>query len=159
VNNDASSSSDRIAQATAGTVARAILAGIEELIIEAQAKTRPLEVDPFRTRLFEYFVTADQSGLIPDEREIGAFQNADDDEEADLLNLSADSLCRQLARRWGLDMAAREAQALQTRLAGDQLERMRLLWSVMRMWMEWSYAWHRGSECHATENGKVAKLE
>lgn len=40
-------------------------------------------------------------------------------------------------------MAAREAQAMQTRLPAEQLERMRLLWSVMRMWMEWSYAWQR----------------
>ncbi len=150
MDNDSSMPNDRIAQATAGTVARGILAGIEELITEAQAKTRPLEVDPYRSQLFEYFVTAYRSGLIPDEREVGAFQNADEDEEDDLLNLSADSVCRLLARRWGLDMAAREAQALQTRLAADQLERMRLLWSVMRMWMEWNYAWRRWAEFHGT---------
>jgi hypothetical protein len=46
-------------------------------------------------------------------------------------------------------MAAREAQALQTRLPADQLERMRLLWSVMRMWIEWSYAWRRWNEFHS----------
>ena len=25
---------------------------------------------------------------------------------------------------------------------------MRLLWSVMRMWMEWTYAWQRWAEFH-----------
>ena len=128
-------------------IAREILNGLETLINEAQAATRPLEVDPFRSRLFEFFVTADGAGLIGDETQMAAFE--DMDEDADEMDLSADSLCRLLARRWGLDMAAREAQAMQTRLPADQLERMRLLWSVMRMWIEWSYAWRRWNEFHS----------
>ncbi len=133
-------------------IAKEILNGIEKLIEEAHAVTRPLEVDPFRSRLFEFFVTADGAALIADDSQVGVFDSAD--EEAGKIDLSADSLCRLLARRWGLDMAAREAQAMQSRLPADQLERMRLLWSVMRMWMEWSYAWRRWNEFHspATES-------
>lgn len=129
-------------------IAKQILNGIEDLIQEAQTHTRPLEVDPFRSRLFEFFVTADAAGLIADESQVSA--SDDFDEDASEMNLSGDSLCRLLARRWGLDMAAREAQALQTRLPPDQLERMRLLWSVMRMWIEWSYAWRRWQEFHTS---------
>lgn len=128
-------------------IAREILNGIENLIQEAQANTKPLEVDPARSRLFEFFVTADSAGLITDDSKVGAFHDLEED--ASEVDLSADSLCRLLAQRWGLDMAAREAQALQTRLPADQLERMRLLWSVMRMWMEWSYAWRRWEEFHS----------
>lgn len=127
---------------------RSLLTEVESLILEAQAATRPLELQPFRGRLFEQFVAADRSGLIPDETTAVAFDDADEDDSD--LQLTADTLCRLLARRWGLDMAAREAQALQTRLPAEQLERMRLLWSVMRMWMEWSYAWQRWSEFHQT---------
>ena len=127
-------------------IATEILNGIEKLIEEAQAATRPLEVDPFRSRLFEFFVTADGASLIADDSQVAVYESVD--EEAGELDLSADSLCRLLARRWGLDMAAREAQAMQSRLPAEQLERMRLLWSLMRMWMEWSYAWRRWNEFH-----------
>ncbi len=138
---------DRAKSNPARFIAKEILNGLETLINEAQASTRPLEVEPFRSRLFEFFVTADSAGLISDETQTPAFE--DIDEDADETDLTADSLCRSLARRWGLDMAAREAQALQTRLPADQLERMRLLWSVMRMWIEWSYAWRRWTEFHS----------
>ena len=127
-------------------VAKGILSSVEELIREAQTMTRPLEIDPLRSKLFELFASAQEAGLIADDSKIGAFDGFDED--AVEIDLSADSLCRLLARRWGLDMAAREAQALQTRLPADQLEQMRLLWSVMRMWMEWTYAWRRWSEFH-----------
>lgn len=131
---------------SASLIAKEILNGIERLIEEAQATTRPLEVDPFRSRLFEFFVTADGAALIVDDSQTGVFDSID--EESGEMDLSADSLCRLLARRWGLDMAAREAQAMQSRLPSDQLERMRLLWSLMRMWMEWNYAWRRWNEFH-----------
>ena len=130
------------------TVARQILSGIEELAGEAQAATKPLEVDPYRSRLFEFFVTADGAGLIGDERSSSLNEESDDDET----DLSADGLCRSLARRWGLDMAARDSAAQQTKLPADQLERMRLLWSLMRMWMEWNYAWCRWHEFHSAAN-------
>lgn len=129
-----------------GISVRNLLTEVESLILEAQAATRPLELQPFRGRLFEQFVAADRSGLLPDEDAAAAFDEADEDDPD--LQLTADTLCRLLARRWGLDMAAREAQAMQTRLPAEQLERMRLLWSVMRMWMEWSYAWRRWAEFH-----------
>lgn len=128
------------------TVARDILRGIDKLLLEAEAVTRPLEVDPYRARLFEFFVTADGAGLITDDATVGVNHGLDDD--ADEQDLSADGLCRSLAQRWGLDMAARESAATQTRLPKEQLERMRLLWSLMRMWMEWSYAWRRWEEFH-----------
>lgn len=130
---------------------RSLLTEVESLILEAQAATRPLELQPFRGRLFEQFVAADRSGLIPDEAAAAPFDDADEDDPD--LQLTADALCRLLARRWGLDMAAREAQAMQTRLPAEQLERMRLLWSVMRMWMEWSYAWQRWAEFHGQPPG------
>lgn len=123
-----------------------ILSTVETMIAEAQDATRPLELEPYRSQLFAAFASAEAAGLIPRESETAAY---DDLEEYDPeLKLNADTLCRLLARRWGLDMAAREAQAMQTRLPAEQLERMRLLWSVMRMWMEWSYAWQRWAEYH-----------
>ena len=123
-----------------------IVNGVERLVLDAIRETRPLEIDPSRTELFSLFVAADEAGLIADDSNVGVFDGFD--EESTVTDLSADSLCRLLARRWGLDMAAREAQALQTRLPADQLERMRVLWSMMRMWMEWSYAWRRWNEFH-----------
>lgn len=126
------------------TVASNLLNGIEELIQDAVKATSPLEVDPYRSRLFELYVTADGAGLIADERTSGLTKGEDLGE----VDLSADGLCRSLARRWGLDMAARDSVAQQTKLAPEQLERMRLLWSVMRMWMEWNYAWCRWEEFH-----------
>lgn len=135
--------SDQVRQ----SVSRRILEGIETLLNEAEAATRPLEVDPYRSRLFEFFVTADGAGLVGDERTSGLNHSAESSH--DETDLSADGLCRSLARIWGLDMAARDSVAQQSRLAPEQLEKMRLLWSVMRMWMEWNYAWCRWQEFHA----------
>jgi hypothetical protein len=129
---------------------REILGELETVIAEAQTATRPLEIEPWRSRLFTSFVQAWQHQLIPDEASTAAFEDSDEDDPE--LQLSADALCRVLARRSGLDLAAREAQTLQTRLPPDQLERMRLLWSLMRMWMEWSYAWGRWNEFHPSSD-------
>ena len=129
------------------TVAAQILKGIQELIQEAQGATKPLEVEPYRGRLFEFYVTANGAGLVGDERSSGLADAGEDDTD-----LSADGLCRLLARDWGLDMAARDSAAQQTKLPPDQLERMRLLWSIMRMWMEWNYAWCRWDEFHSGQN-------
>ncbi|MDB5343055.1 MAG: hypothetical protein JWP89_1432 [Schlesneria sp.] len=117
------------------TLADRILDRIEALIFEAERTTKPLEVDPYRGQLFELFVTANGAGYTAD--------GADPD-------LSADGLCRLLGSRWGLANAARESMAQQTRMPADQLAKMRLLWSVMRMWMEWDYAWERWAEFHKT---------
>ena len=129
------------------SVSETILNGIEKLLKEAQGETKPLEVDPYRSRLFEFFVTADGAGLVGDERSSAPAP----DDESDDTDLSADGLCRSLARRWGLDMAARDSAAQQTKLPADHLEKMRLLWSVMRMWMEWNYAWCRWEEFHSAK--------
>ena len=134
------------------TVAQQILSGIEALVGDAQSDTKPLEVDPYRGRLFEFFVTADGAGLIGDERS----SSLGEEEPGDETDLSADGLCRSLARRWGLDMAARDSAAQQTKLPSEQLERMRLLWSLMRMWMEWNYAWCRWQEFHSTGEAAVS---
>ena len=129
------------------TAAETILNGIEQLIGEAEEATRPLEVDPYRSKLFEFFVTAYSTGMVGDERDSSLTSN-DREGETDL---SADGLCRSLARRWGLDMAARDSAAQQTKMPPAQLEKMRLLWSVMRMWMEWNYAWCRFEEFNSSD--------
>lgn len=140
--NDSRASSDALKP----SLASHIVDGVERLVLDAIKNTQPLEIDPARSQLFGLFVAADEAGMIADDSNVGVFDGFD--EESAVTDLSADSLCRLLARRWGLDMAAREAQALQTRLPADQLERMRVLWSMMRMWMEWSYAWRRWNEFH-----------
>lgn len=115
------------------TLADRILDRIEALILEAEQLTKPLEIDPYRGQLFELFVTANGAGYTKDGAE---------------LDLSADGICRQLGTRWGLASAARESVSQQTRIPPEHLSRMRLLWSVMRMWMEWDYAWQRWDEFH-----------
>lgn len=137
------------------SVAREIVKSVDRLVLEAIAATRPIEVDPYRSRLFELFVTADGAGLVRDDRETPVDFDEDDTDETDL---SSDSLCRLLAGRWGLDLAARESAATQKRLPQDQLDRMRALWSVMRMWMEWTYAWKRWSEFHRPAEGDESSL-
>ena len=115
------------------TLAAQILNRVEEVLLDADDKTNPLEVDPFRGQLFELFVTAEGAGYL-------------DGESA--CDLSADGLCRQLAERWGLREATSVSIEQQSRLSKRHLKKMRLLWSVMRMWMEWTYAWQRWPEFH-----------
>ena len=117
-------------------LATRILDRIEELILVAERETKPLELDPLRSELFELFVTANGAG----------YTNEDSDPD-----LSADGLCRILGSRWGLASAAKSAIESTGRMSADQLSKMRLLWSVMRMWMEWSYAWDRWHEFHQDE--------
>jgi hypothetical protein len=117
-------------------LANDILNGVESILVKSFEAGKPLEIDPSRSRLFEMFVTAEGAGYL--------------EEESDP-DLSADGLCRTLAQRWGLDDATRESVALQEKLPPEQLAKMRLLWSVMRMWMEWSYAWGRWTEFHPRE--------
>jgi hypothetical protein len=114
-------------------LAQAIVARVDEIISGAEFETKPLEVDPFRGELFELFVTAEGAGYVG---------------EAGDFDLSADGLCHQLAERWGLKQAAEQAFSQQSNLAPAQLQKMRSLWSIMRMWMEWTYAWSRWDEFH-----------
>lgn len=119
------------------TLAADLLDEIERILLEAEEKTQPLEIEPNRGKLFELFVAAEGAGYI--------------DEDAEL-DLTADSICKHLGERWGLAEAAQNSVSQQDRLAGDHLAKMRLLWSIMRMWMEWSYAWSRWDEFHKTSS-------
>ena len=103
------------------TLATRILDRVEELILLAERETKPLEIDPLRSELFELFVTANGAGYTA--------EDSDPD-------LSADGLCRALGLRWGLADAAKSAVNSSGRIPPAQLSKMRLLWSVMRMWME-----------------------
>ena len=119
---------------TSQSLAVSIIDRVESLLLEAEQAAKPLELEPYRARLFESFVMTDAAGYL------------EDDASCDM---SADGLCRSLATRWGLAEATRESFAKQTKLAPGELSRMRLLWSLMRMWMEWSYAWERWPEFHS----------
>ncbi|MCA9113689.1 MAG: hypothetical protein KDA79_01290 [Planctomycetaceae bacterium] len=118
------------------TLADQILNQLETLLQNASDATEPLELEPWRSRLFELFVTAEGAGYVSEEAEA---------------DLTADGLCRSLSARWGLTEAARESASRQEKLAPQHVGQMRLLWSVMRMWMEWTYAWSRWSEFHTSE--------
>jgi hypothetical protein len=106
---------------------------IESLLLDAESSTRPLELDPYRGKLFELFVTAHAAGLLSE------------DGDADL---TADGISGQLASRWNLADVAQTSVTRQENLPSESLGRMRMLWSFLRMWMEWSYAWERWSEFH-----------
>lgn len=114
-------------------LAENLLARLKEIILEAEQNTRPLEIDPFRTQLFELFVTAEGSGLTVDGAEP---------------DLSCDGIGRRLAVDWNLQAVAAESVTHQSRIPPEHLSKLRLLWSFMRMWMEWTYAWERYAEFH-----------
>ncbi len=118
---------------TPSQLASHILQEVETVIREAEEGNKPLEVEPFRSRLFELFVTADGAG----------YTHEDSDPD-----LSTDGLCQQLAASWGLRDAALQSVTEKSQFPAEQLQKMRSLWSVMRMWMEWTYAWSRWDEFH-----------
>ncbi len=107
------------------SLAQNLIQQIEEVILAAEQAGAPLEVDPQRKALFELFVMADAAGGLED--------GADPD-------LSSDHIARVLSERWNL-----AKQVGPNNLAHP---RVRILWSFMRMWMEWSYAWERWEEFH-----------
>ena len=117
-----------------------ILSRIDFIIGDCERESKPLEIDPARGKLFELFVAAESRGLVYD------FASPD---------LSAEGICQNLAQRWGLQQAAQESVVSQSRMGPDELKKMRSLWSVMRMWMEWTYAWQRWPEFH--EGSKQAE--
>ena len=125
------SSSD--ASIPAGITVRKILDRVEDIMLEASQATRPLELEPSRKQLFELFVESHRAGLVSDDIEP---------------NVTADGLCAALSVRWGLKDTVQDAMKSQAKLSGDQLAQRRSLWSVMRMWMEWTYAWDRWVEYH-----------
>jgi hypothetical protein len=112
---------------------QAVVGQIQTIIEEAEENTRPLELEPFRGRLFELFVVADGAGLL--------------DEKLDP-NLASDEIAKILADRWELRDSEAAASLAKSNLADESLSKMRLLWSFLRMWMEWTYAWQRWNEFH-----------
>jgi hypothetical protein len=114
-------------------VADQIIDDLEQIVLEAHGATKPLEMPPYRPQLFEVFARAVATGLVQ--------EGAEPD-------LTADGVLKTLAERWGLASATREAFGHQSKLPPEHLARMRLLWSLLRMWMEWTYAWERWPEYH-----------
>ena len=114
-------------------VADQILADLERVLHDSERATKPLELPPYRPQLFEIFARASATGLV--------HEDADPD-------LSSDGILKALAERWGLTSATRDAFSQQAKLPPEHLAKMRLLWSLLRMWMEWTYAWDRWSEFH-----------
>jgi hypothetical protein len=125
---------------------------VEQLLLAAERAGQPIEIDPHRQGLFELFVLADAGGFL---------------EEDAPHDLSCDGIARDLAARWDLakGIGAKGIGAkgggpslpLPQSLPPAQLARLRLLWSFMRMWMEWTYAWKRWEEFHTTGNKSTRK--
>lgn len=132
-----SSDPDNSVSSASQVLANDIIQRVAKLVGEAEAETKPLELEPYRGQLFELFVMADAAGFISEEAEI---------------DLSADNLCRELAKNWGLTSATQQAMNEQEKLPPEQVSKMRILWSVLRLWMEWDYAWKRWDEFHPKEN-------
>jgi len=106
---------------------------IEQLLLDADAAQEAVEVEPHRAALFELFVLSDAAGFLQDDSEH---------------DLSCDGVGRELARRWDLAKGVGGSFTQPSQLPPPQLAKMRLLWSFMRMWMEWAYAWQRWTEFH-----------
>ena len=106
---------------------------LQEIVDEAEANTQPLEMEPYRGRLFELFVLANGAGLTDEELEP---------------NLTSDAVARLLAERWGLRQEVSSSAESAKAISNDGVAKMRLLWSLLRMWMEWCYAWDRWAEFH-----------
>ena len=115
---------------------------LQEVVEEAESKVKALEMEPYRGRLFELFVTADGAGLTDEELEP---------------NLSSDAVAGMLAERWGLRTEANTSFAQQTAMSSESMAKVRLLWSLLRMWMEWSYAWDRWREFHDNPASKTPR--
>lgn len=115
------------------SLAANIIDRIEELLIHTEQAGEAIEIDPHRGRLFELFVMAEAAGFVAD------------DSEPDL---SSDGVARELARRWDLAKTVGSGISQPSKLPPPHLSKMRLMWSFMRMWMEWTYAWKRWGEFH-----------
>ncbi|QDT34139.1 hypothetical protein [Thalassoglobus polymorphus] len=131
-------------QSESNTLGQQILDQVDAIITNCELNRKPLEIDPARNELFLLFVKAEAAGLVGE------------DSEPDI---SADGICKSLSQRWGLQAAAQDSVVNQTRLNSEQLEKMRSLWSVMRMWMEWTYAWERWGEFHGAAGEEVRQSE
>lgn len=112
-----------------------LVSRIQLVVEEALESGSPLEVEPARTKLFDVFATAFAAGQTKDDGGLGA-----------------DDLTRLLGQRWGLDQSAQKSMAEQQKLGEADLAKMRLLWSTLRLWMEWDYAWNRWTDFHKAAN-------
>jgi len=129
----------------AGALARDLVDRINEILQGAVASGRPLELDPERTQLFELFVMADAAGFLLPEAEH---------------DLSCDGVARALAARWDLARNLGGSLPAPDTLEASQLRSLKLLWSFMRMWMEWTYAWQRWDEFHtAASSGRTPETK
>jgi hypothetical protein len=124
-------------------VADQIIEDVERIVLDADRATKPLELPPYRPQLFEMFARASATGLIQDDAEP---------------DLSADGVLKTLAERWGLTSAMRDSFSQQAKLPPEHLAKMRLLWSLLRMWMEWTYAWDHWAEYHVAPSAPAADL-
>jgi hypothetical protein len=115
------------------TLVREIIDQIAAVLTSALSSGQPIELDPHRPRLFELFVMAEATGFL---------------EEGKEFDLSCDGVARELADRWDLARNVGSGISRPTTLPPEQLSRLRILWSFMRMWMEWTYAWQRWPEFH-----------
>jgi hypothetical protein len=115
---------------------------VNEVLQNAADSGQPIEIDPHRARLFELFVMSEATGFL------------DEGAEHDL---SCDGIARDLADRWKLARNLGGDISQPSALPPDQLKRLRLLWSFMRMWMEWTYAWQRWEEFHNTNPARQAR--
>ena len=109
---------------------------VEQLakVIESAIETKqPLELDPHRGQLFELFVAAEAAGLV---------------EDTHPRPLASGELHRRLGNRWGLGELLEQAEGDQSSLPPGDRDRLLRLWSLTRMWMEWTYAWRRWAEFH-----------
>jgi len=74
-------------------------------------------------------------------------------------DLSCDGIARELAARWDLARSLGGALPPPDTLEPKQLRSLRLLWSFMRLWMEWTYAWQRWEEFHKPSSPSSRKLQ
>jgi hypothetical protein len=114
-------------------LAEDIVDRIDNLLQSAQASGQPIEIDPQRSSLFELFVMSEATGFL---------------EEGAQEDLSCDGIARALADRWKLARNLGGSLSPASAMPTEQLSRLKLLWSFMRMWMEWTYAWQRWEEFH-----------
>jgi hypothetical protein len=116
-------------------LAQDLVGRVDDVLQGAAGSGQPIEIDPHRARLFELFVLCEATGFL---------------EEGAEHDLSCDGIARELADRWKLARNLGGDISQPAALPPEQLQRLRLLWSFMRMWMEWTYAWQRWEEFHET---------
>lgn len=110
---------------------RNAVALLESILLSCQERHRPLQEEPARSEIFEIFARS----MAPSQP---------------WPTLAADEICRDLAERWGLKGALQNSVTQQAGVPASELAKMRSLWTLLQMWMEWTYAWERWPEFHKT---------